>query len=88
MLSVAGPVIWNANYARRGAKAAPLWEVLSSAQPASAAQLRRQRIDANRRAIASLLRAARRGATPPEQSPVHLLEVSRAWEELGRMLRS
>jgi NAD-dependent oxidoreductase involved in siderophore biosynthesis len=88
MLSVAGPVIWNANYARRGAKAAPLWEVLSGAQPVSAAQLRRQRIDANRRAIASVLRAARRGATPPEQSPEHLLEVSRAWEELGRVLRS
>ncbi len=88
MLSVAGPVTWNANYVRRGAQAAPLWEVLSGAQPASAAQLRRQRIDANRRAIASLLRAARRGAKPPEQSPEHLLEVSRAWEELGRMLRS
>ena len=87
MLSVAGPVIWNANYARQGAKAGPLWEVLSGAQPARAAQVRRQRIDANRRAIASLLRAARKGATFPEQSPEHLLEVSRAWEKLGRMLR-
>jgi pyochelin biosynthesis protein PchG len=88
LASVAGPVLWNANYARQGMHAGLLWKVMPQTGAMKATKLRRLRIEANRRAIGALVRSIRDGTTPPEQSAEHLLEVSRAWETLGRLLRS
>jgi len=83
--SVAGPVLWNANYFRHGRGTDELWKLLPPDKPVDAASLRRLRIAANEQAIAALAHSVRSGRRPPEQSPEHLLDVSRAWEKIGRL---
>jgi thiazolinyl imide reductase len=86
--SVAGPVLWNANYFRNGWSGDRLWEMLSPNKPMHASALKRARIAANERAIAALARSIRTGKSPVQQSSQHLLDVSRSWEKIARLLRS
>ena len=85
--SVAGPVVWNANYARSGKGVDQLWKVLSPNKPVNATALQRLRIAANAYATAALARSVDTGRSPAEQSRQHLLDVSRSWERVRQLLR-
>ncbi len=87
LLSVSGPVVWNANWNRNAEAAGPLCKVYGDAG-LTGIELRRQRTRANLLAIESLVRSARERLTPPEQAPEYLLGVSRVWETAGALLAS
>lgn len=82
LLSLAGPVIWNANYARFGAADGSLWNTVYPGA-ASAADLRLQRAQANLAAVDSL----RQCAATPNQTAEYLLGLARLWAALGNLLR-
>ena len=71
LLSLSGPVLWNAN-------------VLL--QPS--VEIEQQRIRANRQSLDALVGHMRGGPPPELQSADHILDVSAAWESLGRLLRN
>ena len=77
LLSLAGPVIWNANYARFGDSGQTLFTVVQ----ASAENLSEQRARANLAAIDSLYED-----TPANQTREYLAGVAGLWEDLGRRL--
>jgi thiazolinyl imide reductase len=86
LMSLAGPVIWNANYSRAADQAAPLWRAVCAQAALTGPQMERERARANRLALDSLVRQVRTGIEPPEQSPLHLRQVSRLWDHLGRRI--
>lgn len=86
LLSMNGPVIWNANLNCRTDAAEPLFTVLQEDRMLSPERLHQQRIAANLSAIVDLANSIRERATPRHQHPSYLLDVSRAWETLGRLL--
>jgi thiazolinyl imide reductase len=86
LLSMNGPVVWNANLNRATDRTEPLFAVAHEHAALSAEQLHRQRVAANLGAISALVKNMRERVTPPEQTPGYLLEVSRAWETLGGLL--
>lgn len=88
LLSLAGPVFWNSNYRRGGAVLHPLWASVYGRKVLSSDRFRHHRLQANLKAITSLVRNARQHVLPPEQTGDHLLEVSRSWEVLGRMIQA
>ncbi len=83
LLSVAGPVIWNANLGRAGEQAGTLFESLSG-RCVTWTDLRRARREANRTALERLVSEIESGIAAPEVSREHTLEVARAWRHLGR----
>jgi len=85
LLSLAGPVIWNANYARFGASGQSLWS-MAHAGAESATELRAQRARANLAAVEDLRECAAGVSTPAHQSPEYLLGVARLWQALGDLL--
>lgn len=88
MLSTAGPILWHRNPTLGTNSGEPLWTVLSGQAPQTAADLQEQRILANVQAL-NAIRGAIQGSVPPEeQQSRHILEVSKAWELVGRQLRN
>jgi len=81
MLSIVGPVIWNNNLFRSSTKNRRLWTCIYR-KPVSSFDLYRQRVKANLMAVRCLVRSACEHFVPPEQNPVHIFEVSRAWSEI------
>jgi len=86
LLSMNGPVVWNANLNRSQDADQTLFTVLHENCSLTAGLLRRQRIASNFRAIEAIAKNIREGVAPPEQKPDYLLELSRAWETLGSLL--
>lgn len=86
LLSMNGPVIWNANLNCGKDAAEPLFTVLHEDRILSPELLHRQRIAANLSAIVALANSIRERAVPRHQHHDYLLDVSRAWETLGRLL--
>ena len=86
LLSMNGPVVWNANLNSAVSPTQPLFTVVHESRALTAELLHKQRIVANLAAIDALVRSMREGVRPPEQEPDYLLEVSRAWETLGALL--
>jgi thiazolinyl imide reductase len=87
LLSVAGPVVWSPNPASV-TQASPMWSLLPDSGQATTAELGKQRVAANRRALDRLAHQMSTGAQPSRARPRHLMEVSRAWQQLGRSLRA
>ena len=86
LLSMNGPVVWNANLNSAASPTQPLFTVVHESHVLTAELLHKQRIAANLAAIEALVRSMREGVRSPEQAPDYLLEVSRAWETLGALL--
>lgn len=85
LLSLAGPVIWNANYARFGASTQNLWSMVHAGAE-SAADLRAQRAGANLAAIEELRACAAGASTPGDQTSEYLSSVAGLWQRLGKLL--
>ncbi len=85
LLSVAGPVIWNANLGTAAEDADPLFEAVSG-HSMTVADLRQARRQANRTALERLADEIESGVAAPEVSRDHTLEVARIWQHLGDQL--
>jgi thiazolinyl imide reductase len=85
LLSMNGPVIWNANLNYRSNADEPLFTPLHEDRTLTRERLHQQRIAANLSAIVALAKSIRERVVPPDQRPTYLLDVSRAWETLGSL---
>ena len=85
LLSLNGPVVWNRNY-NQAAGDEPLWKSIDGSPGLSAAELWRERILANLRAIEMLAQDIEGNPPPEQQQNTHILEVAEAWEALGKQL--
>lgn len=86
LLSMNGPVIWNANLNQRTLPNEPIFTVAHEDRALTGERLYEQRVRANLGAISALAQNIRDGVTPPEQTHDYLLELSRVWESLGALL--
>jgi yersiniabactin synthetase, thiazolinyl reductase component len=86
LLSAAGPVLWNRTAAHVQNDEDPLWTILGGQATLTVAELREQRIQANVAALNSIRRSVLGQGTPEIQQPQHILQVSKAWELIGRQL--
>jgi thiazolinyl imide reductase len=86
LLSMNGPVVWNANLNRALWPLEPLFRVIHENRTLTTGLLYQQRVAANRAAIEAVVKNMRERITLPEQAPGYLLEVSRAWQTLGDLL--
>ena len=86
LTSMSGPVLWNSapTHARRTRDF--LWTSFYDQGTRTRDDLWRQRIEANIAALESIRKAILGGQTAEPQRPSHILEVSRAWESVGRCL--
>lgn len=85
LISIAGPVIWNANYNRSSAAERPMWTSVYGRAPNSF-DLQEQRISANLDALRCLVKSAREQMIPAEQTRRHLLDVSLVWQKIGALI--
>ena len=88
LLSIAGPVLWNSTPAHVLGNEKPLWTVLCDRKAQTVAELAEQRIQANVEALNSIRKSIQGHGTPETQRPQHILQVSKAWESIGRQLYS
>lgn len=86
--SMIGPVLWHANAYRASDAHARLWRFVYGDESASRATLDQQRLSANLRAMDLLADCGKGMTAPAEQQPGYLLDVSRAWEEIGSKLEA
>jgi|SRR5215472_11938584 len=86
LLSMNGPVVWNANLNCAADPTQPLFTVVHEDRALTAERLHQQRIAANLGSIAAMVRNICERLRPFEQTPDYLLEVSGAWETLGGLL--
>jgi thiazolinyl imide reductase len=86
LLSMNGPVVWNANPNCAAGSAEPLFTVVHESRAVTAEMLYQQRVATNFGAIEALVKNIRACGRAPEQEPEYLLEVSRTWETLGALL--
>jgi thiazolinyl imide reductase len=86
LLSINGPVIWNANLNHTAGLVQPLFTVVDENHSFTAEALYQKRIATNLGAIAAMTQNMYEHLRPLEQTPDYLLEVSRAWETLGDLL--
>lgn len=84
--SIAGPVLWNANYAQARSTGELLWQALEADPLLTAARLYRQRTLANLLAIERLVNHAIEGIVPFEQRAEYLLGLSAAWDQIAAAL--
>ena len=87
LLSAAGPVLWNSTPAHARNKN-PLWTMLSDRVTRTLTELGEQRIQANVKALNGIRQSILGRGTPELQQPQHILQVSKAWEQIGRQLYS
>ncbi len=88
LLSIGGPVVWNANSAHAIENGTSLWSILCEQETKTVDDLREQRIQANLDALNSIRQSILGHGTPQAQQPQHILEVSGAWESISRQLYS
>lgn len=87
LLSVAGPVVWTSTPAQTLGNREPL-STISHHRKQTLADLGEQRIQANVEALNSIRNAILGHGSPETQQPGHFLQVSKAWEHIGRQLYS
>ena len=89
LLSLAGPVVWNANYGRASAHAGePLYRPIHLRSGMSAAGLQWHRTAANLHSMDALARHMRGGPAREDQRPERMVEVAAAFEALAEALRT
>jgi thiazolinyl imide reductase len=86
LLSMNGPVIWNANLNQGTPRNEAIFVVAHEDRAPTMEHLHEQRVSANLRAILALAQNIRGRVTPPEQTRDYLLDVSGLWEALGAAL--
>jgi len=86
LLSMNGPVIWNANLNQGAPRNEAIFTVAHEDRATTMERLYEQRVCANLSAISELAQNIRDRVTPPEQTRDYLLEVSSLWENLGALL--
>jgi thiazolinyl reductase component of yersiniabactin synthetase len=86
LLSMNGPVVWNANPNCVTHPAQPLFTVAHEDRALTTELLCQKRVVANLAAISAVVKNMGERITPPQQEPDYLLEVSRAWETIGSLL--
>ncbi len=86
LLSMNGPVVWNANLNFGNGTQEPLFAIVQEDRTLSADLLAERRVSANLGAIEAIAKDIREGVKPVEQEPNSLLEVSHAWKILGGLL--
>jgi thiazolinyl imide reductase len=84
LLSMNGPVVWNANPNYVARPAQPLFTVARSAL--SPPIFYQKRVAGNLAAMSAVVRNINERVTPPQQEPDYLLDVSRAWDAIGSLL--
>jgi thiazolinyl imide reductase len=82
LMSINGPVVWNANYGGERPASSALWKLAGSRTPANALELYSQRVQANLDSMDALARHRNGQSAPDNQTPEHILAVSRLWEDL------
>ena len=87
LLSVAGPVVWTSAPAQVLGRR-ELLSTICYQEKQTLAELGEQRIQANVNVLNSIRNAIMGHDTPETQQPDHILEVSKAWEHIGRQLYS
>jgi len=87
LMSMNGPVIWNANLNSQASSTEPLFEAVQEKCALTCTELHEHRVSANLSAISALVKNIREGVRPPEQASDYLLEVSSTWEILGALLQ-
>jgi len=85
LLSAAGPVLWNSTPSQVQNEK-PLWTMLCGQGTRTLPELREQRIQANVEALNAIRQSILGHGTPEMQKPQHILQVSKAWEQIGRQL--
>jgi thiazolinyl imide reductase len=85
LLSAAGPVLWNSTPVHVHSEK-PMWTVLCGQVTQTVSELGEQRIRANVEALKSIRQSILGRGTPKLQQPQHILQVSKAWESIGRQL--
>jgi len=85
LLSMAGPVLWCSTPAHIENNQ-KLWRILCDQQTQTVSTLREERIQANVASLNAIRRSILGHGTPEIQRPQHILNVSRAWESVGRQL--
>jgi yersiniabactin synthetase, thiazolinyl reductase component len=88
LLSMNGPVVWNANPNCITHLAQPLFTVAHEDRALTTELLHQKRVAANLATISALVKNIGEHITPPQQEPDYLLDVSCAWETIGRLLQS
>jgi thiazolinyl imide reductase len=86
LLSMNGPVVWNANLNCVPGSPESLFTMVHESRALTAELLHQQRVVTNFAAMETIAKNMRERVTPPEQAHDYLLEVSRAWETLGGLL--
>jgi len=86
LLSMNGPVVWNANLNSVKEPTKPLVAVLHPDSGLTIESLTLRRVAANLRAVEALNKNIHERVLPEEQEPRYLFELSRAWECLGSSL--
>jgi len=86
LLSMIGPVVWNANPNCAAHSGHPLFIVAYEDRALTAELLYRQRVIATLTAISAAAKTIRERFAPPQQTPDYLLDVSRTWEAIGALL--
>jgi thiazolinyl imide reductase len=86
LLSMNGPVVWNANLNCASSPKRLLFTVAHGDRALTAELLYQQRIAATLRTIAAVAKNMCEGLKPLEQTPDYLLELSRAWDTVGGLL--
>jgi thiazolinyl imide reductase len=87
LLSVGGPVVWTRPLAQVLGKREPL-STICHHKKQTLVELGEQRIQANVEALNAIRNAIRGRGAPETQRPEHILQVSTAWEHIGRQLYS
>ncbi len=83
LLSIAGPVIWNANIYRSPHGA--LW-TLCQEQEATWKDVEDQKTRANLASIECLFESTRAKASPADQKPEYLVQMAELWQQIGKVL--
>jgi yersiniabactin synthetase, thiazolinyl reductase component len=87
LLSVAGPVVWTSTPAQVLGNSEHL-SAICHHEKLTLAELGEQRVRANVEALNSIRNAILGHGVPRTQQPEHILQVSKAWEHIGRQLYS
>jgi yersiniabactin synthetase, thiazolinyl reductase component len=86
LLSMNGPVVWNANLNCVAQPTEPLFTIAHADRTLTSESLWQQRVAANLAAISTINKSMSEHSTPHQQAPEYLLDVSRAWEAIGGLL--
>ncbi len=88
LLSTTGPVVWNRTPSHGLENRMPLFTLICDGETRTVAELGEQRMRANVEALNAMRKSIMGLGVPAIQEPQHILQVSKAWESIGRKLYS